>query len=107
MRTESAVDDLDDDEIDDTFCTRQKPRKRCCIVWHQVGSFTVLACTHCPRVKRSYESEPGDAERIKQSRENHELRCVRLFWTIPAQRSPRRAPVSAPSASRTPSTTGR
>lgn len=97
MRTDD--DDLADvDDIDDTYCTRQRPKRRCCLVWHQVGAYTVIACTHCPRVKRSYESDPGDAERVAESRASHELRCERQFWTIPAQRTQYRRRETATSA---------
>lgn len=110
MRADDALDDLDDDEDqDDEQCQRQKPKRRHCWVWTQVGAYTLIACGHCPKVKAEWVSLDGDSARISASAENHAERCVRLspWLVIPAQRMPSSTRGSAVRAGLLPNIPGR
>jgi glutamate racemase len=108
MRTEDLDDDLADD-LDDTSCTQQKPKRRHCMRWFLVGDYVVIGCAHCPKVRKSWLAVSGDSERVSESETTHASMCVRLVpWLfVPAQRRQHRAHAFVPSAAPRPSTTGR
>jgi hypothetical protein len=109
MRAEDLDHDEDQDDLDDTSCTQQRPKRRHCWQWFLVGEYVVIGCAHCPKVRRSWLAVSGDSERVSESDRNHEQRCARLIpWRwVPAQRTPSTAPVSATSATRPASKSGR
>lgn len=87
MRAEDVEQDQDED-LDDTSCTQQKPKRRHCMRWFLVGDYVVIGCAHCPKVRKSWLAINGDSDRVRESEQSHAEMCVRLVpWLfVPAQR---------------------
>jgi hypothetical protein len=90
MRAEDVDEDQDQDDLDDTSCTQQRPKRRHCWRWFLVGDYVVVGCAHCPKVRKSWAALTGDSDRVRESEQTHDARCARLVpWRwVPAQRRP-------------------
>lgn len=66
----------------DVSCPKEQPNRRHEMVWTMTGTYVVLACAHCQRVKTSHPIGDGDARRVAQSQNQHRTACGRPEdWT--------------------------